>query len=76
MNFKEKYPQYAPIAHHIHAARLERAVFLSEAIVAAVQTVVAGLKRIGSFAAGNIEAERDRRSIEADAFLKRSVPRY
>ena len=76
MNFQDKYPQYAAIEGHIHAARVERAVYLSEAIVAAVQTVIGWVKRLGVVAARSVEAERDRRSIEADAFLKRSVPRY
>ena len=76
MNFKDKYPQYAAIEKHVRDARLERAVYLSEVIIDAVQAAVGGLKRLGSIAARNVEAERDRRSIEADAFLKRSVPRY
>ena len=76
MNFKDKYPDFAAIEGHIHAARIERAVYLSQVIVAAVQATIDGLKRLGAFAARNVEAERDRRSIEADAFLKRSVPRY
>jgi hypothetical protein len=76
MNFKEKYPDFAAIEGHIRAARLERVVYLSHVIVAAVQGMVDGLKRLGAVAARNVEAERDRRSVEADAFLKRSVPRY
>lgn len=76
MNFKDKYPDFAAIEEHIHAARLERAVYLSQVIVAAVQSVVGGVKRLGAMAGRNVAAERDRRSIEADAFLKRSVPRY
>lgn len=76
MNFKEKYPDFAAIEEHIRAARIERAVYLSQVIVGAVQTVMDGARRLAAFAARSVEAERDRRSIEADAFLKRSVPRY
>lgn len=76
MNFKEKYPDFAAVETHIRAARLERAVALSQTIVGAIESVLNGLKRLGILAARNVEAERDRRSIEADAFLKRSVPRY
>lgn len=76
MNFKDTYPEFAAIEGHIHAAHLERAVYLSRAIIDVIQSVVAGLKRLGAFAGRNLEAERDRRSIESDAFLKRSVPRY
>lgn len=76
MNFKEKYPDFAAIEGHIRAARLERAVYLSTAIIDVIQSVIGGLKRLGAFAARKVEAERDRRSIEGDALLKRSVPRY
>lgn len=77
MNFKEKYPDFATIETHIRAARVERAVYLSQAIVGGIQAVVEGVKKLAGFAARNVEAERDRRSIEAaGAFLKRSVPRY
>ena len=76
MNFKEKYPDFAAIEGQIHAARLERAVYLSHAIVAAVQSTVGGMKRLAAYVSRNVGAERDRRSIGADAFLKRSVPRY
>lgn len=76
MNFKDKYPDFAAIESHIRAARVERAVYLSQVIVGAIETVVSGLKRLGRVTARNVEAERDRRAIQADAFLKRSVPRY
>lgn len=76
MNFKEKYPDFAAIENHIRAARVERAVYLSQVIVGAIEAVVNGLKRLGRVTARHVEAERDRRAIQADAFLKRSVPRY
>ena len=76
MNFKEKYPDFAPIAHHVQAMRLERAVYLSQVLVGALQSTIDGIKRLGSFTARNVQAERDRRAVQADAFLKRSVPRY
>ena len=76
MNFKEKYPDFAAIEGHIRTARIERAVYLSQAIVGAIETVIGGLKHLSTFAARNVGAERDRRAIQADAFLKRSVPRY
>ena len=76
MNFKEKYPDFAAIETHIRAARVERAVYLSQAIIGGIQAVIGGVKKLGSYTARNLQAERDRRSIEADAFLKRSVPRY
>ena len=76
MNFKEKYPDFAAIEDHVRAARVERALYLSQVIIGAVQTVVDGVKRLGAYAARNVSAERDRRAIQADSFLNRSVPRY
>jgi hypothetical protein len=32
MSLQDRYPQYAPIAHHIEAAQLERVVTISEAL--------------------------------------------
>ena len=76
MNFKEKYPDFAAIEAHIRAARVERAVYLSQAIIGGIQAVIGGVKKLGSLAARNVQTERGGRSIKADAFLKRSVPRY
>jgi hypothetical protein len=76
MNFKEKYPDFAAIESQVRRARVERAIYLSQAIIAGVQAVIGGVKRLGIVAARGVEAERDRRAVQADAFLKRSVPRY
>ena len=76
MDFKRDYPEYAVIEEHIRRARIERAVVVSHALVAAGASIVRGLKRLATSVGGNLEAERDRRAVEADAFLKRSVPRY
>ena len=76
MNFKEKYPEFAPIYQHIRAARLERAVYLSQLIADAVLATVDGLKRLASLAAGKTKTAPGRPQVRADAFLKRSVPRY
>jgi hypothetical protein len=75
MDFKDEYPEYAAIEGHIRKAHALRAVVVSHAIVAAIESMVRGLKSVGK-ALGEGYAERERRIIEADAFLKRSVPRY
>lgn len=76
MNFKQKYPDFAAIEGQIRAARAERAVYLSQVIVEGLVTTIRGLKKLGGFVGRNLAAERDRRAIEADAFLKRWVPKY
>ena len=76
MSFKNNYPDFASIEHHIRHAHAERAValasLLSEAIVAAGK----GIKRLVAGTGKGLAAERDRRAVESDAFLKRSVPKY
>lgn len=76
MKFNEKYPDFASIEQHIHRARVERAVYLADAIVGVVTTTIGGLRRLAELIGRNVRAEADRRAIEADAFLKRSVPKY
>ena len=75
MSFKQTYPDFATIENHIHRARVERAVMVSQAIVAGVQATIRGLKLLRNALERNFHAELDRRAVEADAFLKRSVPR-
>ena len=76
MDFRIDYPEYATIEEHIRRARIERSVAVSRALVGAGEALVRGLKRLASAFGTNLEAERDRRAVEADAFLRRSVPRY
>lgn len=76
MNYKQIPTHYEAIEGYIHAARVERAVYLAEAITGGIQATVRGLRRFGQFVGRNVKAEADRRAIEADSFLKRSVPRY
>ena len=76
MNFKQKYPDFAAVESQIQRARVERAVVISGLIVDAVQATVRAFQKAARAMGGNVAAERDRRAIEADAFLKRSVPRY
>ena len=76
MNFKVDYPEFASIEPHIRKARLERSVAVSHALVAAGASIFRGLKKLGALMDRGYLAERDRRAIEADAFLKRAVPRF
>ena len=76
MDFKTSYPEYAVIEEHIRKARIERAVAVSHYLVGAGDAVARALKRLAASIGNGLEAERDRRAVESDAFLKRSVPRY
>ena len=76
MRFNELPSDFSAIERHIHAARIERAAYLSQAIVAGIGAVVRGMRRLGEMLGRNVRAEADRRAIEADSFLRRSVPKY
>jgi hypothetical protein len=76
MNFKEKYPDFAAIETQIRHARAERSLAVSQAFLRAGESIVRGTKKLFAAMGDGYLAERDRRAIEADAFLKRSVPRY
>ncbi len=67
---------FSVIEQHIRNARLERSIALGTAIANIARAIGRGLRKLGEAMADGYEAERDRRAIEADAFLKRSVPRY
>lgn len=76
MNFKNEYPDFATIEGHIHQARAERAVAIATLLADAIFATVGGIKRLALATGNGLAAERDRRAIESDAFLKRSVPKY
>lgn len=67
---------YSAIEAHIRNARIERQVVIAEMLANAVQATMNGLKKLGHVLSSGLDAEVERRAIEADAFLKRSVPRY
>lgn len=76
MSFKDRYPDYAAIEAHIRHARAERSVVIAAGLTSAILWIARGLKRVAQATGSGIAAERERRAIDADAFLKRSVPRY
>lgn len=73
MDFKDQYPGFAEVEHHIRRAGAERAVYLANVIANAIVAIGRGMRALVS--AGARRAE-DLRAIESDPFLKRSVPKY
>jgi hypothetical protein len=51
MRVSERYPDYAAIESHIHRARIERSIYVSEMIVGAITAVIGGVKRLFAYAA-------------------------
>jgi hypothetical protein len=76
MDFKNDYPEYAVIEEHIRRARAERSVVIAHMLANAVEAVVRGIRRIVAEMGRGLQADWEKRAIEADSFLKRSVPRY
>ncbi len=71
---------FAPIDNHIDRLGLERTAHMAQALADAARnvTLAAGRawKRLGAGLERGYSAELDRRAVEADAFLRRSAPRY
>ena len=76
VNIKNDYPDFASLESHIRRARLERSLAVSQMLVSIGEAIGRGLRRAADAMGRGLDAERDRRAVEADAFLKRSVPRY
>jgi hypothetical protein len=77
MNIHEfEFPHYDDVQEHIRRARLERSVYVAEAFATLVHKAYLLVKAFGSRMSDGLAAENDRRAIEADVFLKRSVGRY
>ena len=75
MDFKTEYPEFAVIERQIRIARAERAAAIGALLARGTLATFRGLKQLGTVFSRGLEAERDRRAIEADTFLRRSVPR-
>lgn len=76
MSFKDKYPDFAAVEGHIRRARAERSLMIATLLSNGVVAVIDAAKRLAAAAGRGLAAERDRRAIESDTFLKRAVPKY
>jgi hypothetical protein len=75
MDFKTQYPDFASVEEHIRRARVERSVAVAHAFVTLWKAAERGFGRLARSVAQGLDAERDRRAIEADAFVRRWVPK-
>lgn len=75
MSFNEIHPDFASIETQIRDARLERTAYLGQLIADGGVSLARALKRLGTTMGRAYDVEMDSRAIEADAFLRRSVPR-
>jgi hypothetical protein len=73
MDFKNQYPEYADVQDLIHRARLERSVAIAHFIAASIAAVIDGARRLVDIVSHGHAAEADRRTVEVDPFLRRSI---
>ena len=73
MDFKNDYPEYALIERQIRLARAERAAAIGTLFARAAVATWNGVKHVAQAISRGLEADRDRRAIEADSFLRRSL---
>jgi hypothetical protein len=76
MSFRTEYPEYAAIESQIQRAHAERSVYLAHLIANATERAIRGLRELFGSLGRSVQAAHERQLIEADSFLKRSVPRY
>jgi hypothetical protein len=67
---------YASIEAHIRRARLERGVAMAKIFADGSDALGRGVSRVVGAVLGSFANARDAHTIEADALVKRSTPRY
>ena len=75
MDFKTRYPDFASVEQQILDAKAERSVAIAQGLIHVWEAAERGLARLGKALGAALAAERDKRAIEADTFVKRWVPR-
>lgn len=76
MDIRNNYPEFAPIENHIRMARAERSLYLAHLIADGIESMVRGTRKLFADLGNGLQADWEKRAIEADSFIKRSVPRY
>ena len=76
MDIKNDYPEYASIEEHIRKANAERSVYIAHLLANGVERMVRGLRSVFLDLGSGLQADWEKRAIEADSFLKRAVARY
>ena len=75
-DYQDAYPEFLPVAEHIRQAQAERSIYIAHLIAIGVAKIGEGLRSIARLLDAPEAAERERKAVEEDLFLKRAVPRY
>ena len=76
MSNEDRIPDFTSVDKYIRQAHVERAAYVGGLIAEGGAALARALKRLGTAMERGYAEELDRRAIESDAFLRRSVPRY
>jgi hypothetical protein len=74
MDAKTHYPEFLSVDEHIRRAQLQRSAHIAHLIAVGMDRLARAFAQGARSMGSGLAAERDRRAIEADAFLRRAVP--
>jgi hypothetical protein len=74
MDARTHYPEFLAVDEHIRRAQLQRSAHVAHLIALGVDRLAKAFAQASRTMGKGLAAERDRRAIEADAFLKGAVP--
>jgi hypothetical protein len=73
MDAKTHYPEFIPVEEHIRRAQLERSAHIAHLIAVGMDRLARRLRQAAATMGKGLDAEMDRRAIEADVFLRRAI---
>ena len=73
--FSKRYPEYASVEELIRNAHAERSVAIAHMIAVAADKAIRLVERLIGSLGDNLQAEHERRLIDADSFLRRAIHR-
>ena len=76
MDIKKDFPEFKAIESHIRKAHAERSVYIAHLLANGIERMVRGLRSVFTDLGTGVQADWEKRFVEADSFIKKSVPRY
>ena len=73
MDAKTHYPEFISVEEHIRQAQLQRSAHVAHLIAVGLDRLAKRLRQAGITMSKGLDAEMDRRAIEADVFLRRAI---
>ena len=73
MDAKTHYPEFISVEEHIRRAQLQRSAHVAHLIAVGVDKLARRLRQAATTMSHGLDAEMERRAIEADVFLRRAI---